>query len=136
VRRGPKRKDLRKQKFHFLVAVKPARTQGGRAGWLCHCKACGNKAHVVRTDHLLSGDAKSCGCRWLPARKKRATQESKGPQYERLLKKLKTVRAVAEKCGVHVNAVYKSLRKYRNEQAPRNRPAVRHVDRGRRAGKT
>lgn len=49
------------QKFGRLTAIKPCgKTSGGNVLWLCECD-CGNKT-TAPTQHLKSGNTKSCGC--------------------------------------------------------------------------
>lgn len=48
------------QKFVHLRPVARLRF-GGRVYWKCACDNCGGTLNV-RTDHLLAGNADSCGC--------------------------------------------------------------------------
>lgn len=52
--------DLRGKKFNRLTAVKPITDDSGKRGWRCKCE-CG-KSTSVRTDKLVGGHTKSCGC--------------------------------------------------------------------------
>lgn len=55
--------DLTGQRFNYLTVIGRAQesAKDGNARWLCKCD-CGNMC-VVRTDHLKSGNNKSCGCK-------------------------------------------------------------------------
>lgn len=49
------------QKFGRLTAINPCgKTKSGNVLWLCKCE-CGNIT-IVPTQHLKSGNTKSCGC--------------------------------------------------------------------------
>lgn len=48
------------KRFGRLTVVKKTRLKDNRIGWLCRCD-CGNKK-TIRTNHLLNGETKSCGC--------------------------------------------------------------------------
>ncbi|MBR4973614.1 MAG: hypothetical protein IKY45_04025 [Clostridia bacterium] len=49
------------QKFGRLTAMKPCgKTNAGNVLWICKCD-CGNET-IVPTQHLKSGNTKSCGC--------------------------------------------------------------------------
>lgn len=52
--------DLTGQRFGKLVVIKPERNNGHGIEWICKCD-CGNET-VVRSDGLVTGHAKSCGC--------------------------------------------------------------------------
>lgn len=53
--------DLRGKIFGRLTVIRLANIQKPKkVSWLCKC-SCGKK-HVVISDHLLSGNTKSCGC--------------------------------------------------------------------------
>lgn len=52
--------DLTGQRFGRLTVLQKAKTDGRITRWLCRCD-CGNEK-VVRRDHLLNGNASSCGC--------------------------------------------------------------------------
>lgn len=59
--RGPKPKDITKQKFERLLAVKQVgRTTWGESVWLFECD-CGNFIEV-RKGNVTGGYTKSCGC--------------------------------------------------------------------------
>lgn len=63
--------DLAGRKFGMLLAVRRAagtHEHNGEAFWLCRCE-CGKEV-VVRSDHLIDGHSRSCGCR--RARRKQA----------------------------------------------------------------
>lgn len=48
-------------KFGRLIAIKPCgKTNAGNILWICNCE-CGNET-IVPTQHLKSGNTKSCGC--------------------------------------------------------------------------
>lgn len=55
--------DLIGRKFGFLeVLYKDSeKTKQGKSKWICKCHACGNIVSIPR-GHIISGDAKSCGC--------------------------------------------------------------------------
>ena len=53
-------RDLTGQKFSYLTVIRRADYPSKNVYWLCEC-TCGNTT-VVRKDHLLKGDIKSCGC--------------------------------------------------------------------------
>lgn len=55
-----KKKDLQSQRFGKLTAQRSVLLENGKWGWECICD-CGNLINV-RTDYLLSGHTKSCGC--------------------------------------------------------------------------
>lgn len=57
---GKKHEDRLGKRFGRLVAVAKAKTERGKAGYLCRCD-CGNEI-VVRSGLLVSGNTKSCGC--------------------------------------------------------------------------
>ena len=66
--------DLTGQRFNYLTVIGRVQesAKDGNARWLCQCD-CGNTC-IVRTDHLKSGNNKSCGCkgnRMIPGRQKR-----------------------------------------------------------------
>lgn len=52
--------DLRGKKFGRLIAIERSLTRNGDSYWKCKC-SCG-KFHEVRTDSLVRGLIKSCGC--------------------------------------------------------------------------
>ncbi len=53
-------KDLTNQKFGRLTAIKPTVIDKGNMLWLCHCD-CGGEI-TVRSNSLITGKVKSCGC--------------------------------------------------------------------------
>jgi hypothetical protein len=54
-------KDLTGQKFGRLIAIKPSgRTPTQQVKWLCKCE-CG-KTSIVRSNQLVMGKTRSCGC--------------------------------------------------------------------------
>ena len=55
-----KKSDLTGQRFGKLTALRPAENISGRTAWVCRCD-CGREA-VIRTDDLLRGRTKTCGC--------------------------------------------------------------------------
>jgi hypothetical protein len=62
-------KDLTGQKFHRLLVVSKAPSiayvnKNGRPKWNCawNCLCDCSNSHIVITDHLKSGNTKSCGC--------------------------------------------------------------------------
>lgn len=48
------------QKFGKLVAIEKVTSENSRTRWLCRCD-CGNEK-IVRTEYLVRGRTKSCGC--------------------------------------------------------------------------
>ncbi len=52
--------DLISQKFGKLVVIERNGSEGGKALWSCQCD-CGNFINVI-SEHLQSGNKKSCGC--------------------------------------------------------------------------
>ena len=56
----PALKDLTSQRFGKLVVVKRASNQNKKVFWECKCD-CGNTI-IVRSDQLIRGITKSCGC--------------------------------------------------------------------------
>ncbi len=60
-RRPRTTRQLPGQRFDRLTVVCiDSHTRNGSALWLCHCD-CGESVNV-RTDHLINGNVKSCGC--------------------------------------------------------------------------
>ena len=57
-------KDLEEKQFGYLkvLYLDPERTKQGKRKWFCKCMACGKIVSVPRAA-LISGDAKSCGCK-------------------------------------------------------------------------
>ena len=53
-------KDLTNQKFGRLTAIIPNGIVNGNMTWICKCECGGEK--VVRSNSLLTGKVKSCGC--------------------------------------------------------------------------
>lgn len=54
-------RNLKNQRFGRLIAIYPiSKGVNKHVIWLCHC-SCGNLTKV-RSNSLLSGDTKSCGC--------------------------------------------------------------------------
>lgn len=67
---GRPRKEIAGRVFGWLKAIGPA----DNIAWHCHC-ACGHRM-VVRTNHLLNGRTRSCGCwRWRPAEIRRISRD-------------------------------------------------------------
>jgi hypothetical protein len=67
--------DLRGKIFGKLTVIRFAGTPWPRYGamWRCQC-ACG-RVVTVRSDNLLSGNTRSCGCIRRGARRRRSTGE-------------------------------------------------------------
>jgi len=57
---GPRRINMKGQKFNRLTVVKFSHVQNGNAHWVCSCE-CGNKTTVSRSS-LKRETIKSCGC--------------------------------------------------------------------------
>lgn len=58
---NPSAKNLTGQRFHRLTAIRPTnRRIGGNIIWECRCD-CG-RIVLVRSQHLIRGEQKSCGC--------------------------------------------------------------------------
>lgn len=55
-----KLKDLTGDKFGRLTVINRSKNIGKHAAWLCKCE-CGN-VKIIRSDHLIYGYTKSCGC--------------------------------------------------------------------------
>lgn len=53
-------KDITGRKFGYLTAIRYVKTYNKRAFWECQC-ICGRVA-IVRSNNLLTGTTKSCGC--------------------------------------------------------------------------
>lgn len=53
-------KDIAGIRFGRLIAIKRSDNKDGHTRWLCGCD-CGNQI-TARTDYLLNGSTKSCGC--------------------------------------------------------------------------
>ena len=85
--------DLAGQRFGRLIAIKPAgRSKQGGVFWECLCD-CGQEC-IVRSDHLIHGETKSCGCL-------RITHGmSKSPEY-------KTWRSMLARCENPHNSRFK-----------------------------
>jgi len=58
-------KNLTNKRFGKLIAIGAVkRDNNGRLMWLCKCD-CGNEA-IIKSDYLIQGSKKSCGCLWHP----------------------------------------------------------------------
>ncbi len=55
-----KEKNLIGKRFGRLLVNNKTRLKDGRRGWVCKCD-CGKTA-IIRTNHLLNGNTRSCGC--------------------------------------------------------------------------
>lgn len=60
MRPGPKIKDIVGERFDRWLVLSLSRSNDGRVYWNCKCD-CGN-AREVRSDRLIGGMSKSCGC--------------------------------------------------------------------------
>lgn len=56
----PKIKDITGEKFNYLTVIEYIGIINNRSLWRCKCD-CGNEK-IARSDHLKSGNTKSCGC--------------------------------------------------------------------------
>lgn len=56
----PKFKDITGEKFNYLTVIEYIGIINNRSLWRCKCD-CGNEK-IARSDHLKSGNTKSCGC--------------------------------------------------------------------------
>lgn len=62
------------RRFSRLKVMEEKRLNDGRRGWMCVCN-CGN-TKIVRTNHLLDGSTKSCGCYRKEVNKKHGKRNS------------------------------------------------------------
>ena len=93
--------DLTGKRFGRLVAISRTKNKHGVSAWLCVCD-CGNEK-VVRTDHLESGDIKSCGCLFDELNHKTARKHglSEDPLYNRFTN-------IVSRCESPTNPEYKN----------------------------
>lgn len=54
------KKNILHQKFNKLLVIAPVDSIKGKSAWLCRCE-CGVEK-IVKSENLLSGQTKSCGC--------------------------------------------------------------------------
>jgi hypothetical protein len=57
-----KRQDLTGRVFERLTVIRQAPNQGFHRAWYCTCVCSPDLERAVRSDALLNGDARSCGC--------------------------------------------------------------------------
>lgn len=78
---GPVKDDLAGRRFERLIVVARSASTSPRgiSRWLCHCD-CGEQ-RLVRRDHLLSGNTRSCGCLVLDSER----EPRRWPQQKRTL---------------------------------------------------
>ena len=106
----PKKIDLTGQTINRLLVIREyGRTKSGKVTWLCRCLGkngddCGNEV-VVRSDHLLSGNTKSCGC----LQRERSTTH--GCRHEPWYN---TYEGMMKRCGHSKGASERMLRDYRD----------------------
>lgn len=63
--------DIAGQRYGRVVVIKRLPSDTGKTKWVCRCD-CGNDV-VLRTDHLRSGESRSCGCLRVEEGESRAT---------------------------------------------------------------
>lgn len=73
---------IKGRKFGKLTVIDLAYIKNHKTFWLCNCD-CGN-TKVIRKDHLLSGETRSCGCLEKENRKKLAFQTTHGQSQTHL----------------------------------------------------
>ena len=110
-------KDLEGKQFGSLkvLRIDTERTKQGGRKWICKCLACGKIVSIPRT-MLISGDAKSCGCKqYEPKEKNKINLAGKKIGYLKVLEKVSgngvsTIwKCQCERCGNITNIVQSSL---------------------------